>query len=142
MILSEFFFVGFILQIARSNYNTNAPIDDCNGPESDQLSDNKCFCYDGPENDMDYSICKDVSGPSGVIMYCTYQVLPYFILVNAFLMSHSLSWNCIVCVYPRTSKDVLCLAGILKTVFKRIWKSCKVINTERQKGQVLLGMPK
>ena len=94
MILSEFFFVGFILQIARSNYNTNAPIDDCNGPESDQLSDNKCFCYDGPENDMDYSICKDVSGPSGVIMYCTYQVLPYFILKYS---SHQIDPQCCRC---------------------------------------------
>ena len=30
--------------------------------------ENECFCYDEPENDMDYGICQKPLGPSGVVM--------------------------------------------------------------------------
>ena len=78
MLLVVFFFVGLALPFAssnyeynydpNSNYNHNATIEDCDGPESYQVSENECFCYDEPENDMDYGICQKPLGPSGVVM--------------------------------------------------------------------------
>ena len=75
MLLVEFFFVGLDLPFANSNYeydpnsnyNYNATIEDCDGPESGQLSE--CFCYDEPETDIPYSICKESVSPSGMVMY-------------------------------------------------------------------------
>ena len=69
----EFFCLGLFLHFARSNYelnpnsnyNSNLAIEDCNLPKSNQLSEKECLCYDEPENDMEYSICKD----SGALMY-------------------------------------------------------------------------
>ena len=76
--LLEFFCLGLFLQFAssnfeydysdsdpNSNYNSNVANEDCNGPKSNQLSEKECFCYAEPENDIDYSICKD----SGAVMY-------------------------------------------------------------------------
>ena len=67
MLLVDFFFVlPFAISNyneydydSNSNYNSNARIEDCsgNGPESDQLSENNCFCYDEPEVDIPYVIC-------------------------------------------------------------------------------------
>ena len=75
MLLVDFFFVGLFLPFANSNYeydydqnsnyNSNGTIEDCNGPESDQLSENTCFCYDEPETNVPYSICKESVLPSG-----------------------------------------------------------------------------
>ena len=77
MFLLEFFFVGLVLPFANSNYeydydpnsnyDSNAMIEECNGADSDQLSENNCFCYDEPETNIPYSICKDVL-PSGMVM--------------------------------------------------------------------------
>ena len=69
----ELFYLGLYFHFASSNYeldpssnyNPNAAIEDCNWPESNQLSQKKCFCYSEPENDMEYSICKE----SGVVMF-------------------------------------------------------------------------
>ena len=68
----EFLYLGLFLHFAcanneydysefdpNSNYNSNEAIEDCNEPESNQNSENGCFCYDEPENDMEYSICKE-----------------------------------------------------------------------------------
>ena len=76
MLLVKFFFVVMILPFANSNYeydynpnsnyDPNAMIEDCNGPET---SENSCFCYDKPETDVPYSICKESVVPSGKIMY-------------------------------------------------------------------------
>ena len=41
-----------------SNYDSNVTIEDCDGLESNQLSENECFCKDESENDIEYSICK------------------------------------------------------------------------------------
>ena len=75
MLLVEFYFVGLILPFANSNYeydydpnsnyDPNAMIEDCNGLESDQHSENSCFCYDEPETTIPYSICKESVLPSG-----------------------------------------------------------------------------
>ena len=73
MLMLELFYLGLYFHFAssnyeldpNSNYNQNAAIKDCNGPESNQLSEKECFCYSEPENDMEYSICKE----SGVVMY-------------------------------------------------------------------------
>ena len=71
MLLLEFFYLGLVfglvLHFANSNYeldpnsnfNPNAAIEDCKSPESNQLSEKACFCYGKPENDMEYSLCKD-----------------------------------------------------------------------------------
>ena len=79
MLLVDFFFVGLFLPFANSNYeydydqnsnyNYNAMIEDCDGPESGQLLKNECFCYDEPETDIPYSICKESVSPSGMVMY-------------------------------------------------------------------------
>ena len=76
MMLVEIFFVGLVLPFANSNYdydydpnsnyNSNATIEDCN----DKLSENECFCYDEPEADIPYSICKEsvlLSGKSSLL---------------------------------------------------------------------------
>ena len=78
MLLVEFYFVGLILPFANSNYeydydpnsnyDSNAMIEDCNGPENDQLSKTNCFCYDAPETDIPYSICKESVLLSGMVM--------------------------------------------------------------------------
>ena len=78
MLLVDFFFVGLSLPFVNSNYeydydqnsihNLNGTIQDCNGPESDQLSENNCFCYDEPETKIPYSICKESVLPSGMVM--------------------------------------------------------------------------
>ena len=77
MLLGEFFFFGLVLPLANSNdeydydpnpnYDSNATIEDCDRGESDKLSVNNCFCYDEPETDIPYSICKE-SVPSGMIV--------------------------------------------------------------------------
>ena len=89
MLLVEFYFVGLILPFANSNYEydydpnsnyeydydpnsnyyPNVTIEDCNGPENDQLSKTNCFCYDAPETDIPYSICKESVLLSGMVMY-------------------------------------------------------------------------
>ena len=78
MLLVDFFFVGLFLPFANSNYEydydqnsnygLNGTIEDCNGPESDQLSENTCFCYDEPETNIPYSICKESVLPSGMVI--------------------------------------------------------------------------
>ena len=85
MLLVEFYFVGLILPFANSNYeydydpnsnyDPNVTIEDCNGPET---SENGCFCYDEPETDIPYSICKESVLPSGMIMCNTELLRPYF----------------------------------------------------------------
>ena len=77
MLLVEFLFVALFLPLANSNYeydydpnssyDSNAIIENCNGPESDQLSET-CFCYDKPETDNPYSICKKSTLLSGMVM--------------------------------------------------------------------------
>ena len=79
MLLVEFYFVGLILPFANSNYeydydpnsnyDSNAMIEDCNGPENDQLSKTNCFCYDAPETDIPYSICKESVLLSGMVLW-------------------------------------------------------------------------
>ena len=79
MLLVEFLFVGLLLPFANSNYeydydpnsnyDSNAKIEDCNGPENNKLSENECFCYNKPETDIPYSICKESVLPSGMVMY-------------------------------------------------------------------------
>ena len=72
MLMLELFYLGLYFHFAssnyeldpNSNYNPNAAIENCDGPESNQLSEKECFCYGEPENDMEYSICKE----SGVVM--------------------------------------------------------------------------
>ena len=84
MFLVEFFFVGLVLPLANSNYeyqgneyldeydydpnsnyDPNVTIEDCNGPET---SENGCFCYNEPETNIPYSICKESVLPSGMVM--------------------------------------------------------------------------
>ena len=87
MLLVNFFFVGLFLHFANSNfeydydqnsnYNSNGTIEDCNGPESDQLSKNTCFCYDEPETNIPYSICKESVLPSGTVMYFSMREEPF-----------------------------------------------------------------
>ena len=74
----EFLYLGLVLHFTSANYheydysefdpnskyNSDETIEDCNEPESNQNSENGCFCYDEPENDMAYSICKE----SGTVM--------------------------------------------------------------------------
>ena len=78
MLLVEFFFVGLFLPFANSNsnYDLNGMIEDCNGSESDQLSENTCFCYDEPETNIPYSICKESVLPSGMVIYFSIRQEP------------------------------------------------------------------
>ena len=83
MLMVEFFFVGLVLPLANSNYeyqgneyldeydydpnsnyDPNVMIEDCNGTKT---SENSCFCYDEPETDIPYSICKESVLPSGTV---------------------------------------------------------------------------
>ena len=79
MLLVKFSFVVLVLPFANSNfdeydydvnsnYNSNATIEDCKRPESVQLSENACFCYDEPEINLPYSICKESVLLSGMII--------------------------------------------------------------------------
>ena len=61
---------------SNSNYNSNATLEDCDGPESDQFSENACFCYDEPEVDIPYSICKESVLPSDMVMYFSNRQAP------------------------------------------------------------------
>ena len=71
--LSEFFCLGLVLGLVLhfassnfdpiSNYDSNLTIEDCDGLESNQLSENKCFCDDNLENDIEFGICKTTQGP-------------------------------------------------------------------------------
>ena len=89
--LVEFLFVGLILPFANSNYeydydpnsnyDSNAMIEDCDGPESDQLSETNCFCYDEPETDIPYSICKESVLPSGMVICNTELLRSYFAIM-------------------------------------------------------------
>ena len=70
-------------------------------------SENECFCYDEPENDMDYGICQKPSGPSGEVMI---HQLPYFQISKWFPYQ------------PLFELKLYCVSfpGILQTVYKRI----------------------
>ena len=74
----EFLYLGLVLHFAlanyeydysefdlNSNYNSKEAIEDCSEPENNKNSENGCFCYDEPENDIEYSICKE----SGRVMF-------------------------------------------------------------------------
>ena len=86
MFLVEFFFVGLFVPFANSNYeydygsnsnyDPNAMIEECDGADSDQLSENNCFCYDEPETDISYSICKKSALLSGMVMYFSIRQEP------------------------------------------------------------------
>ena len=83
ILLVEFFFVGLFLPFANSNYeydydsnsnyDPNVTIEDCNGPET---SENDCFCYDEPETDVPYSICKESVLPSGTYINVFFPYIP------------------------------------------------------------------
>ena len=62
MLLVEFFFVGLFLPFTNSNYET---------------SEKSCFCYDEPETDVPYSICKESVLPSGTVMYFLIREEPF-----------------------------------------------------------------
>ena len=104
MLLVEFFFVGLVLPLANSNYeyqgneyldeydydqnsnyDPNVTIEDCNGPENAKLSKTNCFCYDAPETDIPYSICKESVLLSGMVMYFSIPKEP---LVQRYLDIH------------------------------------------------------
>ena len=54
-------FVGLLVTLVNSNYS--GPWDDnqedCDHPEN--MKEKECFCYTTPENDFEYSICKEPS---------------------------------------------------------------------------------